>query len=145
VKIITFQLSLFCKNYRFSKKKAIISCSTLKINLVFLRTHACIILYIFQSFCFFVNIQIIPPAHTVAWQTNTPTATCLLSAAKVFNITPLEQDVHEQVQNGANKNEEKANNGIDAVHIDAVKRIHTEVNRRGRSDISVASRHVDNH
>ena len=46
-------------------------------------------LYI-STFLFFVNIQIIPPAHTVAWQTNTPTATYLLSAAKVFNITPLD-------------------------------------------------------
>jgi hypothetical protein len=39
---------------------------------------------------FLVNIQIIPPAHTVARQTNTPTATYLLSAARVFNITPLD-------------------------------------------------------
>jgi hypothetical protein len=67
-------------------------------------------LYI-STFLFFVNIQIIPPAHTISWQTNTPTATYLLSAAKVFNITPLdrakvEQDVHEQVHNCANKNEE---------------------------------------
>jgi hypothetical protein len=64
---------------------------------------------------FFVNIvhtdNSSGPAHTVAWQTNTPTATYLLSAAKVFNITLLEvgQDVHEQVHNCANKNEEKAN------------------------------------
>ena len=78
VKIIAFQLSLFCKNYRFSKTVLYIinrkihgcaeipdlflmlnmishsfaaltrwiSCSTLEINLVFPRTHACIILYL---------------------------------------------------------------------------------------------------
>jgi hypothetical protein len=76
-------------------------------------------------------IQIIPPAHTVARQTNTPTATYLISAAKVFNIMPLDgaklnkMFTNKCTCNCANKNEEKANNGVDAVHIDAVKRIHT--------------------
>ena len=59
VKIIAFQLSLFCKNYRFSKTVLYminiiqnntwvrgntrfisrVACSTLEINLVFPRTH----------------------------------------------------------------------------------------------------------
>ena len=60
VKIIAFQLSLFCKNYRFSKTALYIinrkihvcfalireiSCSTLKINLVFPRTHVLFSIY----------------------------------------------------------------------------------------------------
>jgi hypothetical protein len=53
VKIIAFQLSLFCKNYRFSKLSLTceISCSTLEINLVFPCMHPYIILYLYTK-CF---------------------------------------------------------------------------------------------
>jgi hypothetical protein len=86
VKIIAFQLSLFCKNYRSSKTVLYIinrkihgcledlflvlnmishsfaaltreiSCSTLEINLVFPRTHVFNILYINSQFLFSVKL-----------------------------------------------------------------------------------------
>jgi hypothetical protein len=79
VKIIAFQLSLFCKNYRFSKTVLYIinrkihgclaptreiSCSTLEINLVFPRTHVLFSIYAGgggqrREMCFLVKILLI--------------------------------------------------------------------------------------
>jgi hypothetical protein len=74
VKIIAFQLSLFCKNYRFSKttfiNRKIHGCleipdlflvlnmiSTLEINLVF-SVHPCIILYIIHVSCLVIEVVV---------------------------------------------------------------------------------------
>jgi hypothetical protein len=103
--------------------------------------HPCIILYIFQPFCFFVNSSSSYSCMADKYTNSHLLALCCESFQHHATWPcKVEQDVHEQVHNCANKNEEKANNGVDAVHIDAVKRIHTEVNLRWRSDISVASR-----